>query len=209
MILSAFLAAASATRIVAAAADGTSASSFPSLYSATIEDITSGLENGDFTSVDLVKTYLARTAEVNDNLHVVIEMNPDAISIAASLDEERKNGKVRGPLHGIPILVKDNIATFDKMNNTAGSFALLGAKVPRDSGTVAKLRSGGAIILGKANMSQWYLSLLAFDVHALAYRIYRAMYRSTNTTSGWTARGGQTYGPFFPHMDPYVCFNLR
>lgn len=160
---------------------------YPSLYSATIEELTSGLESGCFTSVDLVNTYLARIAEVNDDLHAIIELNPDAISIAASLDAERKNGTVRGPLHGVPILVKDNIATFDSMNNTAGSYALVGAKVPRDSGVVAKLKAGGAIILGKANMSQW------------------AMYRSFNSTSGWTARGGQTYGGYYPQMDPYVC----
>lgn len=160
---------------------------YPSLYSATIEDLTTGLEKGCFTSVDLVKTYFARIAEVNDDLHAVIELNPDALSIAASLDAERKNGTTRGLLHGIPILVKDNIATFDQMNNTAGSYALVGAKVPRDSGTVARLRAGGAIILGKANMSQW------------------AMFRASNSTSGWTSRGGQTYGPYYPHMDPYVC----
>ena len=159
----------------------------PSLYSASIEELNSGLENKCFTSTDLVGAYLSRIEEVNDDLHAVIEINPDALEIAASLDAERGNGTVRGPLHGIPILVKDNIATFDQMNNTAGSFALLGAKVPRDSGTVAKLRAAGAIILGKTNMSQW------------------AMYRSTNTTSGWSSRGGQTYGPFYPNMDPYVC----
>lgn len=158
----------------------------PSLYSATIDELNTGLESKCFTSADLVQAYLSRIDEVNDELHAVIELNPDALEIAASLDAERSNGTTRGPLHGIPILVKDNIATFDKMNNTAGSFALLGAKVPRDSGTIAKLRAAGAIILGKTNMSQW------------------AMYRSTNTTSGWSSRGGQTYGPFYPSMDPYV-----
>jgi amidase len=139
---------------------------YPSLYSATIEDFTSVLESGCFRSVDLVQSYLARIEEIHDGLHAVIEMSPDALSIAASLDEERKNGTIRSPLHGIPILVKDNIATFDQMNNTAGSYALLGAKVPHDSGTVSKLKSAGAIILGKSNMSQW------------------VMYHSTNSTSG-------------------------
>ena len=171
----------------AVAAQVVATCNLPSLISANIEDLTSGLENGCFTSVNLVQAYLARIAEVNDGLNAVIELNPDALAIAASLDAERRNGTVRGPLHGIPILIKDNIASFDKMNNTAGSFALLGAKVPRDSGVVAKLKKGGAIVLGKANLSQW------------------AMYRSTNSTSGWTSRGGQTYGPFYPHMDPYVC----
>ena len=159
---------------------------YASLYSATITDLSHDLEGGCFTSVDLVSTYLARIAEVNDNLHSIIELNPDALSIATALDIERQNGAVRGPLHGIPILIKDNIATFDKMNNTAGSYALLGATVPRDSSVVAKLKSGGAIILGKANLSQW------------------AMYRSFNSTSGWSSRGGQAYGPYYPQMDPYV-----
>jgi amidase len=158
----------------------------PSLYGATLEELNEGLTNKCFTSVDLVSAYLARIEEVNDELNAIIEVNPDALEIAASLDAERSNGTTRSLLHGIPIMVKDNIATADKMNNTAGSFALLGAKVPRDSGVIARLRKAGAILLGKSNMSQW------------------AMYRSTNTTSGWSARGGQTYGPFYPLMDPYV-----
>jgi amidase len=160
--------------------------SYPSLYSATLEDLRSGLDSGCFTSVDLVNAYLTRIQEVNETLRVMIESNPDALSIAASLDSERSNGSTRGVLHGLPIIIKDNIASFDQMNNTAGSYSLLGARVPRDSGVVSKLRAAGAIILGKSNMSQW------------------AMYRSTNTTSGWTARAGQCYGPYYPLMDPYV-----
>ncbi|KAH8897436.1 amidase signature enzyme [Thozetella sp. PMI_491] len=159
--------------------------SYPSLYSATLHDLASSLESGCFTSVDLVKAYVARIQEVNETIRAMVELNPDALSIAASLDAERKSGATRGVLHGIPIVVKDNIATYDQMNNTAGSYALLGAKVPRDSGVVAKLKAAGAIILGKSNMSQW------------------AMYRSTNATSGWTARAGQNYGPYYPLMDPY------
>jgi hypothetical protein len=93
--------------------------------------------------------------QVNSTLHMVTELNPDALRIARTLDAERANGTVYGPLHGIPILIKNNIATMDKMNNTAGSYALLGAKVPRDSGVAAKLRKAGAIILGKTNLSQW------------------------------------------------------
>ncbi|KAL1855192.1 hypothetical protein VTK73DRAFT_8628 [Phialemonium thermophilum] len=158
---------------------------YPKLYDAKLEDLTGGLESGCFTSVDLVKTYLARIDEVNDQLHAVLEVNPDALDIAAQLDAERAAGHTRGPLHGIPILVKDNIATCDKMNNTAGSYALLGAKVPRDSPTVAKLRAAGAVILGKTNLSQW------------------AQYRSNNGTSGWSSVGGQVYGPYYPHEDPY------
>ena len=93
--------------------------------------------------------------QVNGTFHAVTELNPDALRIAATLDAERANGTVKGPLHGIPILIKNNIATMDKMNNTAGSYALLGAKVPRDSGVAANLRKAGAIILGKTGLSQW------------------------------------------------------
>jgi amidase len=157
---------------------------FPSLIDATIDDLSEGLSSGLFTSVDLVSTYLARIAEVNPILHAVNELNPDALTIAAELDAMRANGTTLGPLHGIPILIKDNIATADKMNNTAGSYALLGAKVPRDSTMAAKLRKAGAIILGKTNLSQW------------------ANFRSSNSSNGWTAIGGQTYGAYYPNLDP-------
>ncbi len=115
---------------------------------------------------------------------MVVEINPDALSIAAELDAERAQGHKRGPLHGIPILIKNNIATADKMQNTAGSYALLGATVPRDSGMAAKLRQAGAVILGKTNLSQW------------------ANFRSTNTSNGWSAYGGQTFGAYYPGQDP-------
>jgi amidase len=128
--------------------------------------------------------YLARIAEVNPILHAVIETNPDTLTIAASLDKQRKAGKVIGPLHGVPIIIKDNIATFDKMNTTAGSFSLLGAKVTQDSTMADKLREAGVIILSKANLSQW------------------ANYRSSNSTNGWTSRGGQTTGAYYPMQDP-------
>ena len=100
------------------------------------------------------------------------------------MDAERANGTVRGPLHGVPILIKNNIATNDKMNNTAGSFALYGAKVPRDSTLAAKLRAAGVIILGKTNLSQW------------------ANFRSDNSTNGWSAYGGQTFAAYYPEQDP-------
>ncbi|OCL09890.1 amidase [Glonium stellatum] len=157
---------------------------FPDLIEATTEDLIAGLESRLFTSEDLVNAYVARINEMNSTLHMVTELNPDALSIAAGLDAERANGTVRGPLHGIPILIKNNIATMDKMNNTAGSFALLGAKVPRDSTVVAKLRKAGAIILGKTNMSQW------------------ANFRSSNSSNGWSAYGGQTYAAYYPKQDP-------
>ncbi|GJD03367.1 amidase [Colletotrichum higginsianum] len=157
---------------------------FPSLIDVTIDELAEGLENGLFTSVDLVNAYLGRIAQVNSTLNVVTEVNPDALSIAADLDASRANGTIRGPLHGIPILIKNNIATADRMNNTAGSWALVGAKVPRDSFMATKLREAGAVILGKTNLSQW------------------ANFRSNNTSNGWSAYGGQVYAAYYPQQDP-------
>ena len=159
-------------------------SSFPSLIEITTEEIETGLESGHFTSVDLVNAYTSRILEANTTLNCVTELNPDALTIAAELDAERANGTTRGPLHGVPLLIKNNIATMDKMTTTAGSFALYGATVPRDSGVAAKLRAAGVIILGKTNLSQW------------------ANYRSNNSTNGWSAYGGQTYGAYYPQQDP-------
>ncbi|KAJ9605109.1 hypothetical protein H2200_010499 [Cladophialophora chaetospira] len=157
---------------------------FPPLIEATTEDLVRGLESGLFTSVDLVQAYTARILEVNSSLHMVTQLNPDAISIAAQLDSQRARGNVFGPLHGIPILIKNNIATADGMDNTAGSYSLAGAKVPRDSTIAAKLRKAGAVILGKTNLSQW------------------ANYRSFNTSNGWSAIAGQTFGAYYPGQDP-------
>ncbi|EME48929.1 hypothetical protein DOTSEDRAFT_122180 [Dothistroma septosporum NZE10] len=157
---------------------------YPDLLDAELEDLVTGLEAGRWTSVDLVNAYIARILEVNSTLHAVTELNPDALVIAEASDAARKNGSVCGPLHGIPILIKNNIATDDQMNNTAGSWALLGAKVPRDATMAAKLRKAGAVILGKTNLSQW------------------ANYRSDNTSNGWSAYGGQTYAAYYPGQDP-------
>ncbi|KAK3650322.1 hypothetical protein LTR56_006298 [Elasticomyces elasticus] len=157
---------------------------FPSLIEVDLEDLVEGLESGLFTSCDLVRAYEARIMEVNSTLHMVTELNPDALTIAAQLDAMRANGTVLGPLHGIPILIKNNIATDDQMNNTAGSWSLRGSKVPRDSTMAAKLRKAGAILLGKTNLSQW------------------ANYRSDNTSNGWSAYGGQTYAAYYPGQDP-------
>ncbi|KAH7069765.1 glutamyl-tRNA amidotransferase subunit A [Paraphoma chrysanthemicola] len=159
-------------------------SKYPKLLDATAEELTAGLERGDFTSVDLVQAYVGRIMQVNSTLHMVVEINPDAWTIAKELDDERANGTLRGPLHGLPILIKNNIATADAMNNTAGSWSLIGAKVPRDATVAAKLRKAGAIILGKTNLSQW------------------ANYRSSNSSNGWSAQGGQTYGAYYPGQDP-------
>ncbi|EPS41370.1 hypothetical protein H072_4730 [Dactylellina haptotyla CBS 200.50] len=161
-----------------------SLSEIPDLIDITIDDITTYLYDGCFTSYQLTQAYIARINEVNSTLHAVLELNPDALSIAASLDAERTKGKIRGPLHGVPILIKDNIATLDKMNNTAGSYALLGAVPPRDSTMAAKLRTAGAIILGKAGLSEW------------------ANYRSSNGTSGWSGRHGQITNAYYPNLDP-------
>ncbi|KAI1139215.1 glutamyl-tRNA amidotransferase subunit A [Hypoxylon sp. FL0543] len=157
---------------------------YPPLMDATIDTLTIGLNEKTFTSVDLVNAYLARIAEVNGTLYPVTEVNPDALALATERDDERSSGSIRGPLHGIPILIKNNIATNDKMATTAGSWALVGAKVPSDATVAEKLRAAGAIILGKTNLSQW------------------ANFRSFNSSSGWSAYGGQVYGPYHPSQDP-------
>lgn len=128
---------------------------FPKLIDAQLEDLGRGLSKGCFNSSELVKVYLERIHQSKGQLNAVTEVNPDAFAIAESLDEERRAGKSRGPLHGVPILLKNNIATMDKMNNTAGSTLLLGAKVPHDSTVAKKLRDAGAILLGKTNMNEW------------------------------------------------------
>ncbi|KAK3389139.1 amidase [Podospora didyma] len=157
---------------------------FPSLIDATVDDIKAALDSQLFTSVDLVNAYLRRIAEANPIVNAVTEVNPDALSIAAALDAERAQGKIRSDLHGVPILIKNNIATADAMNNTAGSLALLGALVPRDSFIASKLRAAGAIILGKSNLSQW------------------ANFRSSNSSNGWSAHGGQVSAAYIKNQDP-------
>src|SRR5438105_4639063 len=150
-----------------------------SFVEATIPQLQAAMTNGQLTSRDLVLGYLKRIQSLNPTLHAVIETNPDAVSIAASLDNERKAGHVRGPLHGIPLLVKDNIATADNMQTTAGSLAIYGSQVPADAPLIQKLRAAGAIILGKANLGEW------------------ANFRDDETETyplavGWSARGGST-----------------
>ncbi len=167
---------------LAASNDG---SRFPLLLDATLEELRTGLDTGRFTSAELTKAYIARIEEVNEDLHAVTEINPDALHIAAELDRARETApKPLNPLYGIPILIKNNIGTADKMNNTAGSTALLGAKLKEDSTVVKKLRQAGAIILGKANLSQW------------------AGTRSLQASNGWSAHGGQTVGAYLPEQDP-------
>jgi amidase len=145
---------------------------------ANITDLQAGLTAGLFTSVALVEQYSARIAIIDKKINAVIEMNPDAPSIAAALDRERKEKGPRSPLHGIPILIKDNIDTADKMMTTAGSLALAGPPAPKDAGLVTRFRDAGAVLLGKTNLSEW------------------ANYRSSHSISGWSGRGGLTSNPY-------------
>lgn len=161
-------------------------SRLPQLGEATIDEVQQLQAEGIITSVDLVKAFIHRIAEVNEILRPVSEINPDALAIALDLDGERKAGRVRGPLHGIPILVKDNIATLDRMNTTAGSFALLGARVSQESTVVAKLRKAGAVILGKSTTGEWGQLRSSF----------------TGSSHGWSPYGGQTFGAYYPQQDP-------
>src|SRR5438874_3911648 len=153
-----------------------------SFIEATIPQLQALMASGQLTSKELVEGYLDRIQSLNPLLHSVIETNPDAISIAQRLDNERRRGHVRGPLHGIPILVKDNIATDDNMQTTAGSLALVGSRVPGDAVIIGRLRQAGAIILGKANLGEW-ANFRGFDnVYPLA--------------GGWGARGGNTINAY-------------
>jgi amidase len=139
---------------------------------------------GRSSSHKITRDFLERTRKLDPKLHSVIELNPDALDIAEDLDEERKKGHVRGPLHGIPILLKDNIDTADRQHTAAGSFALLGTRPTQDA-TVAKLlRDAGAVLLGKANLSEW------------------ANFRSTHSSSGWSGRGGQCGNPYILDRNP-------
>jgi amidase len=142
------------------------------------------MSSGALTSRELTLGYLQRIDSLNPLLHAVIETNPNAVAIAAQLDNERRKGRLRGPLHGIPILVKDSIATEDNMQTTAGSLALLNSRVPGDALLVKKLRAAGAIILGKANLSEW------------------AAFRGFGSINGWSARGGFTRNPYKLDFDP-------
>jgi len=146
---------------------------------ATIPQLQAAMASGALTSAGLTHGYINRIQSLNPTLHAVIEVNPNAIAIATALDHERRNGHVRGPLHGIPILVKDNIATDDNMQTTAGSLAIYGNHVPADAPLIQNLRAAGAIILGKANLGEWANFR---DDEAETYPL----------AVGWSARGGST-----------------
>ncbi len=154
---------------------------------ATVAELQSAMERGGLTSFELVNMYLERIRELDQsgpNVNSVIQINPQARAIAKARDKERKAGNVRGPLHGIPILLKDNIDTGDRMMTTAGSLALVGAPAAQDSTVAARLRAAGAVILGKANLSEW------------------ANFRGFGSSSGWSALGGQTRNPYVLDRSP-------
>jgi len=150
----------------------------------TVDELQQKMKSGELTSVDICKMYINRIKQIDPVLKSIIELNPDALEIAASLDSERNEGKIRGPLHGIPILFKDNIDTGDKMQTTAGSLALEGNFAPKDAFIIKKMRGAGAVVLGKTNLSEW------------------ANFRSTNSSSGWSGRGGQVRNPFCLDRSP-------
>src|SRR6202030_626148 len=154
----------------------------------TIPQLQDGLKSGKYTAQSLVEKYLARIDEVDKRgpgVNAILELNPDALSIADALDRERKAKGARGPLHGIPVLIKDNIDTADRMMTTAGSLALVGSKPPKDSIVAQKVRSAGAVILGKTTLSEW------------------ANIRSSHSVSGWSGRGGLTRNPYA--LDRNAC----
>jgi amidase len=151
----------------------------------TIGELLDGMQSGRFTARSLVEKYSGRIAEIDkQTVNAVLEINPDASAIADALDAERKAKGPRGPLHGIPVLVKDNIDTADRMMTTAGSLALVGSKPSKDSAVAQKLRAAGAVVLGKTNLSEW------------------ANIRSGHSTSGWSGRGGLTHNPYALDRNP-------
>jgi amidase len=153
----------------------------------SVVELQAGMTSGKFTARSLVEKYSARIGEIDKHgpaINCIIEMNPEALAIADDLDRERKAKGSRGPMHGIPVLIKDNIDTADKMMTTAGSLALVGSKPAQDSFVAQKLRQAGAVILGKTNLSEW------------------ANIRSSHSTSGWSGRGGLTKNPYALDRNP-------
>jgi amidase len=162
----------------------TTAFAQPRLVEATVDQLQREMAAGRATSESITRAYLARIRALDKKTHAVLQVNPDAIAIAKALDAERKGHHVRGPLHGIPVLVKDNIDTGDRMPTTAGSLALQGTRAAHDAFVIAKLREAGAVILGKTNLSEW------------------ANIRSTKSSSGWSAVGGQTTNAYALDRNP-------
>src|SRR5881296_1583546 len=157
------------------------------LEETTIAQLQDGMKAGRLTARGVAQAYLDRIAALDrqgPTLRAVLETNPEALAIADALDAERRRGKVRGPLHGIPVIVKDNIETHDKMQTTAGSLALEGNVAARDASIVERLRAAGAVILAKANLSEW------------------ANFRSSRSSSGWSGRAGQGKNPYVLDRNP-------
>jgi amidase len=157
------------------------------LEETTVAELQDAMASGKFTARSIAQKYLDRIAAIDKHgpaLNAVIELNPDALSIADAMDAERKANGPRGPMHGIPVLIKDNIGTADQMMTTAGSLALLGFTPEKDSGVAQRLRESGAVILGKTNLSEW------------------ANFRSSHSSSGWSGRGGQTRNPYALDRNP-------
>lgn len=155
-----------------------------SLEEASIDQMQAAMGNGSLTSQQLVTCYMIRTYQTNSYINSLLQLNPDALAIAGQMDDERTAGRVRGPLHGIPFTVKDNIATKDNLETTAGSWALLGSVVPRDAFVVKRLREAGAVLLGKATLSEW------------------ADMRSNRYSEGYSARGGQARSAYNLTLNP-------
>src|SRR5205807_1403938 len=157
------------------------------LDEATVDELQRGMSSGKYTADSLTAKYLNRILSIDKGgptINSVIELNPDALHIASELDKERKAGRTRGRLHGIPVIIKDNIDTHDRMTTTAGSLALGGSIPPQDSFVTKRLREAGAVIIGKTNLSEW------------------ANFRSSHSTSGWSGRGGQTKNPYVLDRNP-------
>jgi amidase len=150
-----------------------------------VKALQAGMESGELTAKSITQFYLDQIEKIDGQLNAVIEVNPEALTIAEQLDIERSRGELRSAMHGIPVLIKDNIDTADTMLTTAGSLALVAAPRPnRDAFVVQQLRDAGAIILGKTNLSEW------------------ANFRSSNSSSGWSSRGGQTHNPYILDRSP-------
>ena len=172
------------TRVPRSGADGIAPFE---LAEVSVAELRTGLESGRWTTRQLCEAYLERIEKIDAAgplLNSVIEINPDALREADRLDTERQDGRIRGPLHGIPAMLKDNIGTADAMQTTAGSLALIDSGVPRDSWVAARLRSVGALLIAKTNLSEW------------------ANFRSSRSTSGWSGRGGLTLNPYFLDRNP-------
>ena len=157
------------------------------LEEASIMGLQTGMRSGQYTARSIAELYIKRIEGIDKQgqaINAVLEINPDALAIADDMDKERQRGHLRGPLHGIPVLLKDNIDTADKMHTTAGSLALMDSIPTKDAFLVQTLQAAGAVILGKTNLSEW------------------ANFRSTRSSSGWSARGGQTRNPYALDRNP-------